>query len=137
MSIAEEARRQTEFALRAKDLASIAAGSNLPDLRATETWRSEQTELGNGIIKVAPDLIASRAADGHLSAWIMDVTPEQYQDAETPTVEFPLAAVQKLLFGAARIVAEYLISEGCRVVIRHKGKLNGVNQHQMEARWSH
>lgn len=136
MSLAEEARRTTEYTLRRREKLVKDKEQALADLRASSEWRQSQTERGNGVLAVVPKLIQQRANDGHVSAWVMDIDPEQYVDLETQPAEFPIEAVQAKLHGAARIVAEYLIQEGFRVFIRHKGQLNGVHRHQMEARWS-
>lgn len=136
MSLRNEARATTEYSLRQRDAVVRDREELLAQLRASDEWRQDQLAKGNGILQTVPDLIKRRATDGHMSAWIMDINPDQYVDAETQSIEFPIQAVQVKLHGAARIVGEYLIQEGLSVFIRHKGKLNGVHIHQMEARWS-
>ena len=136
LSLGDEARRATEYAMRISESLQQDREKALAELRETSEWRQTQTERGNGIISTVPKLVERRALDKHYSCWIMDIDPEQFTDSEQPPAEYPIEAVRAKLFGAARIVAEYLIAEKLRVFIRHKGRIDGIHCHQMEARWA-
>lgn len=137
MSLRDEARRQTEFANLAAEEKATSATEELDKLRASDQWRDEQTMLGNAIIKQVPGLVQARAESGHASCWIMDVTAEQFENIEYPhPLRMPLEVIQLKLYGAARIVGEYLCKEGLTVILSHKCNCNGVHSHRMDASWS-
>ena len=136
MSLRDQARQMSEYARRVVEEKRDTNTDAMDALRATEQWRDTQTRLGNAIIKKAPDLIKRRAEDGHVTAWIMDISPDQFADREYPhPLEMPLEVCQVNLFGAARIVSEYLCREGFTVVLRHTGSRDGVNYHRLDAEW--
>lgn len=136
MSLVSEARQIAEYAIRLRDRFRESKAELVTQLRATEEWRQVQTDFGNKIIQTVAPLVQRRAEDGHFDAWIMDVDYDQYANIEHPQCEFPIEAIQAKMYGAARIVGEYLIKEGFKVLIKHKGNINGMNFFHMIARWS-
>jgi len=130
------ARRATEFHRQEITERTVDAAQAVADLRLQPEWKEREIALANTILEFVAGQIERRALDGHTTAWIMDVRPDQYIVEESPPRVLPLQAVRAYLHGAARIVAEYLLAEDLSVLIRHKGNVDGVNHFQMETFWS-